>query len=82
MYGTISMTGQLLTISSQIIAHKFVSIQTAIAEYQKTISENNLSMKSTEHLVDVLLEIMFQNLINLIEESIQDVKNNTVVMMK
>jgi len=39
-------------------------------------------MKFMEHLVDVLLEIMFQNLINLIEESIQDVRNNTVATMK
>ena len=77
MFGTISMTGQPLTISSQIIAHKFVSIQTAIAEQKKTISENNLSMRFMVLLVDALLEIMFQNLINLTEESIQDVRNNT-----
>lgn len=53
-----------------------------IAEYQKTISANNLSMKFMVLLVDALLEIMFQKLINLTEESIQDVRNNTVVTMK
>jgi len=81
-FGTTSVTNQLLTISSQIIAHKFVSIQTVIAEHQKMISENNLSMKFMVLLADVLLVIMYQKLINLTEESIQDVRNNTVAMMK
>jgi len=76
------MTGQLLTIFFQTIAHKFVSIQMAIAEHQKMISENNLSMRFMVLLVDVLLEIMYQKLINLTEESIQDVRNNTAVTIK
>jgi len=81
-FGTISVTNQLLTISSQIIAHKFVSIQMVIAEHLKMISENNLSMRFMVLLADALLEIMYQKLINLTEESIQDVRNNTVAMMK
>lgn len=81
-FGTISTISQPLMISSQITVLRFVNTLMEIVGFQIMISASKHSTKFTDHQVDALLEIMFQNLINLTEESIQDVRNNTVITMK